>query len=141
MPPVTVSTHHLSLSTRGDNDVHDITGEIAKAVRESGVRNGVATVFVPGSTAGVTAIEYEPGMIRDLQEFLERVAPTKASYHHNHGGDSNGHAHVRAAFIGPSLAVPLVDGKLRLGTWQQIVLVDFDDRPRKREVMVQIVGE
>jgi secondary thiamine-phosphate synthase enzyme len=141
MPTVTVSTHRLSLSTRGDNDVHDITDEVAKAVRDSGVRNGIATVFVPGSTAGVTAIEYERGMIRDLQEFLERTAPTDASYHHNHGGDSNGHAHVRSAFIGPSLTVPLIDGALALGTWQQIVLVDFDDRPRKREVIVQLLGE
>jgi secondary thiamine-phosphate synthase enzyme len=80
-------------------------------------------------------------MIRDLKEFLERTAPTDAHYHHNHGGDSNGHAHVRSAFIGPSLTVPLIDGRLGLGTWQQIVLVDFDDRPRKREVTVQIVGE
>ena len=138
---MTVSTHRLSLSTRGNNDIHDITDEVAKAVRASGLRNGIATVFVPGSTAGVTAIEYERGMIRDLQEFLERVAPTDAPYHHNHGGDSNGHAHVRSAFIGPSLTVPLIDGQLALGTWQQIVLVDFDDRPRTREVMVQLVGE
>lgn len=136
-----MSTSHLSLSTRGDNDVHDITGEVARAVRDSGIRNGIAIVFVPGSTAGVTAIEHESGMIRDLQEFLERSAPTDARYHHNHGGDSNGHAHVRSAFIGPSLTVPLIDGKLALGTWQQIVLVDFDDRPRTREVIVQLVGE
>lgn len=138
---VAASTHHLSLSTNGDNDVHDITSEVAKAAKESGVRNGILTVFVPGSTAGITAIEHESGMIRDLQEFLERTAPTEAAYHHNHGGDSNGHAHVRSAFIGPSLTVPLIDGKLGLGTWQQIVLVDFDDRPRKREVIVQIVGD
>ena len=141
MPTVTVSTHRVSRSTRGDNDVHDITGEVSAAVRDSGIRNGTATVFVPGSTAGVTAIEHERGMIRDLQEFLERVAASDAPYHHNHGGDSNGHAHVRSAFIGPSLTVPLVDGALVLGTWQQIVLVDFDDRPRRREVLVQIVGE
>jgi secondary thiamine-phosphate synthase enzyme len=136
-----VSSHGISLSTRGDNDVHDITGEVAGAAKKSGVRNGIVTVFVPGSTAGVTAIEHEPGMVRDLQEFLERTAPTGARYHHNHCGDSNGHAHVRAAFIGPSLTVPLIDGKLELGTWQQIVLVDFDDRPRKREVTIQVLGE
>jgi secondary thiamine-phosphate synthase enzyme len=138
---VAVSTHHLSLSTRGDNDVHDITGDVAGAAKQSGLRNGTVTVFVPGSTAGITAIEHERGMIRDLQEFLERTAPAESPYHHNHGGDSNGHAHVRSAFIGPSLTVPLIDGTLGLGTWQQIVLVDFDDRPRKREVTVQIVGE
>jgi secondary thiamine-phosphate synthase enzyme len=136
-----VSTQQIRLSTRGDNDVHDITDEVVAAAKESGVRDGLVAVFVPGSTAGITAIENEPGMVRDLQEFLERTAPTGAGYHHNHGGDSNGHAHVRAAFIGPSLTVPLVDGQLSLGTWQQIVLVDFDDRPRKREVVVQTVGE
>jgi secondary thiamine-phosphate synthase enzyme len=136
-----VSTHEIKLSTRGDNDVHDITDEVASAAKESGVRNGLVAVFVPGSTAGVTAIEHEPGMIRDLQEFLDRSAPAGARYHHNHGGDSNGHAHVRSAFIGPSLTVPLIDGRLGLGTWQQIVLVDFDDRARRREVTVQIVGE
>jgi secondary thiamine-phosphate synthase enzyme len=138
---MTVSHHQIKLSTRGNNDVHDITGEVAEAVRASGVREGIVTVFVPGSTAGITAIEHEPGMIRDLQEFLERTAPAEASYHHNHGGDSNGHAHIRSAFIGPSLSVPLNGGRLVLGTWQQIVLVDFDDRPRRREVTVQIVGE
>jgi secondary thiamine-phosphate synthase enzyme len=138
---MSVSTHHLELSTRGDNDIHDITGEVAGAAKRSGVRNGIVTVFVPGSTAGITAIEHERGMIRDLQEFLERLAPAEAGYHHNHGGDSNGHAHVRSAFIGPSITVPLIDGELALGTWQQIVLVDFDDRPRNREVTVQIVGE
>ncbi|MGH2727041.1 MAG: secondary thiamine-phosphate synthase enzyme YjbQ [Actinomycetota bacterium] len=138
---MTVSTHQIALETRGDNDVCDLTDEVVDAVEKSGVRNGIVTVFVPGSTAGITAIEYERGMIRDLQEFLERTAPTGAPYHHNHGGDSNGHAHVRSAFVGPSLAVPLIEGRLGLGTWQQIVLVDFDDRPRKREVIVQVVGD
>ena len=136
-----ISTHRIAVSTQGDNDVHDLTDAVSAGVDESGVRNGTVTVFVPGSTAGITAIEHEPGMIRDLQEFLEKVAPTRGKYHHNHGGDANGHAHVRSAFIGPSMAVPLIDGKLGLGTWQQIVLVDFDDRPRRREVTVQIVGE
>ncbi len=136
-----VHTHAITLSTKGDNDIHDLTGEVAAAAKASGARNGVVTVFVPGSTAGVTAIEHERGMIRDLQEFLERIAPADAPYHHNHGGDSNGHAHVRSAFIGPSLTVPLIEGRLGLGTWQQIVLVDFDDRPRKREVTVQVLGE
>jgi len=136
-----VSSHGITLSTRGDNDVHDITDEVAGAAKESGVRNGIVTVFVPGSTAGVTTIEHEPGMVRDLQEFLDRSAPKGAKYHHNHGGESNGHAHVRAAFVGPSLTVPLIEGRLALGTWQQIVLVDFDDRPRRREVTVQTIGE
>lgn len=136
-----VSTRGITLKTRGDNDVHDITGEVSAAVEASGVRDGIVNVFVPGSTAGVTAIEYEPGMVADLQAFLDRTAPAEAPYRHNHGGDSNGHAHVRSAFIGPSLTVPVIEGRLGLGTWQQIVLVDFDDRPRKRDVTVQIVGE
>jgi secondary thiamine-phosphate synthase enzyme len=136
-----VHRHAITLSTEGDNDIHDLTDEVAAAAKASGARNGIVTVFVPGSTAGITAIEFERGMIRDLKEFLDRVAPSDAPYHHNHGGDSNGHAHVRSAFIGPSLTVPLIDGRLGLGTWQQIVLVDFDDRPRKREVTVQVLGE
>jgi secondary thiamine-phosphate synthase enzyme len=136
-----VSTHGISLKTRGNNDVHDITGDVSVAVKESGLRDGIVNVFVPGSTAGITAIEYEPGMVADLKAFLERTAPTDGPYRHNHGGDSNGHAHVRSAFIGPSLVVPLIEGRLGLGTWQQIVLVDFDDRPRTRDVTVQIVGE
>jgi len=136
-----VSTNRIALSTRGNNDVHDLTGEVSNAVRSSGIGNGIVAVFVPGSTAGITTIEYEPGMVRDLQEFLDRAAPATARYHHNHGGDSNGHAHVRAAFVGPSVSVPLVEGRLELGTWQQIVLVDFDDRPRRREITIQIVGE
>jgi secondary thiamine-phosphate synthase enzyme len=136
-----VHTHAITLSTKGDNDIHDLTGEVASAAKASGARNGIVTVFVPGSTAGVTAIEHEPGMMRDLQEFLDRTAPPDAPYHHNHGGDSNGHAHIRSAFIGPSLTVPLIEGRLGLGTWQQIVLVDFDDRPRTREVTVQVLGE
>jgi secondary thiamine-phosphate synthase enzyme len=136
-----VATQQIRLSTRGDNDVHDITVGVAAAAKDSGVRDGIVSVFVPGSTAGVTAIEHEPGMVRDLQDFLERSSPTTDRYHHNHGGDSNGHAHVRAAFIGPSLTVPLIEGRLALGTWQQIVLIDFDDRPREREVIVQVVGD
>lgn len=138
---MSVSTTAIRLKTTGDNDVRDITEEISEAARASGISEGIVTVFVPGSTAGITAIENEPGMVRDLQEFLDRSAPPDARYHHNHGGDSNGHAHVRSAFIGPSLTVPIIGGRLKLGTWQQIVLVDFDDRPRTREVIVQIVGE
>ena len=141
MPAVTVTSTTLRLATKGDNDVHDLTPDVTRAVEQSGVRDGAVTVFVPGSTAGITAIELEDGMIRDLQAFLERTVPAGDRYHHNHGGDSNGHAHVRSAVIGPSLTVPLIDGRLALGTWQQVVLVDFDDRPRRRDVIVQIVGE
>lgn len=138
---MTVTSANLRLDTQGNNDIHDLTRHVADAVEQSGLRNGTVTVFVPGSTAGITAIELEDGMMRDLQEFLDRTAPSTARYHHNHGGDSNGHAHVRSALIGPSLTVPLIEGRLALGTWQQIVLVDFDDRPRRRDVIVQIVGE
>lgn len=138
---MSVSNRRIGLSTRGHNDVHDLTDEVAKATAESGIRNGVACVFVPGSTAGITTIEHERGLLQDLKAFLDRVAPADIPYAHNHGGESNGHAHVRAAFIGPSLSVPVIEGRLGLGTWQQIVLVDFDDRPRRREVTVQLVGE
>jgi secondary thiamine-phosphate synthase enzyme len=97
-------------------------------------------VFVPGSTASITTIEHEPGMVSDLKSVMERLVPQDARYAHNHGGESNGHAHVRAAIVGPSVTIPIVDGRLALGTWQQIVLVDFDDRPRSRRVLVQVIG-
>jgi secondary thiamine-phosphate synthase enzyme len=138
---MTVAGTTISLKSKGNNDVIDLTGEVTRAVKDSGVRDGVATVFVPGSTAAITTVEYEGGMIADLKRFLDEEVPQDRAYAHNHGGDSNGHAHVRAALLGPSVAIPVSDGRLRLGTWQQVVLVDCDDRPRSREVIVQIVGE
>jgi secondary thiamine-phosphate synthase enzyme len=106
------------------------------------MKNGIAVLFVPGSTAGLTTIEYEPGLLADLPEAFERVAPTDKSYHHDQRwGDGNGHAHIRAALIGPSLTVPFSDGRLLLGTWQQIVLLDFDNRPRQRKIAMQLLGE
>ncbi|HEX9713771.1 MAG TPA: secondary thiamine-phosphate synthase enzyme YjbQ [Actinomycetota bacterium] len=134
-------THTMKLQTRGEGDLIDLTDEVEHAVRDSGIANGATIVFVPGSTAGVSTIEYEPGLVRDTRAAFERLAPQDLPYAHNHGGDSNGHAHVRATLLGPSLTVPVVGGRLTLGTWQQIVLADFDDRPRSREVIVQIVGE
>jgi len=136
-------TGRLHLATQGHTQVLDITDGVARVVAESGVRNGVAVVFVIGSTAGITTTEAEPGLLNhDLKAFFERIAPAGADYAHEATWhDDNGHAHVRAAAVGPSLTVPVVAGRLTLGTWQQIVLLDFDTRPRRREVVVQVVGD
>jgi secondary thiamine-phosphate synthase enzyme len=131
----------LKRKTQGNCDIADLTEELEAAVAASGIRDGIASVFVVGSTAAVTTVEYERGLVRDLKDFFERVVPESHRYAHNHGGESNGHAHVRASLVGPSISVPLVDGRLALGTWQQVVLIDFDDRPRQREVIVQVVGD
>ncbi len=128
--------------TKGNGDTLDITARAARAVADSGLKAGVLTLFVPGSTAGLTTIEFEPGAVADFARLFDELAPANREYrHHLRWGDDNGHAHVRAALLGPSLAVPFEDGKLTLGTWQQIVLVDFDTRPREREVVAQVVGE
>lgn len=137
-----VSTHRLAIETRGQDDAHDITSEVAAAVDDSGADNGVVTVFVVGSTAAVTTIEFEPGAIADLNRLFEDLAPRHAEYrHHLRWGDDNGSSHVRAALLGPSLAVPFIDGKLTLGTWQQIMLLEFDTQPRRREIVLQVTGE
>ena len=137
-----VVTRKISTNTRGDGHTLDITAEVEQAVREAGVGSGVVTLFVVGSTAGLTTIEFEPGAVADLGRVFEQLAPSDAEYQHElRWHDDNGHSHVRAALLGPSLSVPFVSGKLVLGTWQQIVLVDFDTRPRKREVVAQIMGE
>lgn len=138
---MTTHTRRLTLASRGDGDVSDLTGEVEAAAKESGVGTGLACVFVPGSTAAVTTVEYEPGLVADLKEAFDRLVPEGSRYAHNRDGETNGHAHVRASIVGPSVAIPIVDGRLALGTWQQVVLVDFDDRPRSREVIVQVVGE
>ena len=139
---MTVSTHTLSLKTRGDADIHDITVQVADAVQASKVQNGTVTIFCPSSTSGVTTIEYESGVLSDLRRLFDEIIPSNREYAHNaRWGDGNGHAHVRAALLGPSLTVPIVKGHLTLGTWQQIIYVDFDNRPRSRELVVQIVGE
>ena len=136
-----VHTDEVHVSTRGDGDVVDITREIQDVVRTSGVEQGTASVFVPGATAAVTAMEFEPGGVHDLQEALERLVPTEGDYEHNRlNHDSNSHAHIRAAIVGPSETVPISGGRLVTGTWQQIVLLDFDDRPRERAVTVQVLG-
>ena len=138
---MSVHTAELRLSTRGDGDVVDLTESVQGVVRDSGVRHGTASVFVPGATAAVTAMEFEPGGVRDLQQALERLVPTEGDYEHNRlNHDTNSHAHIRAAIVGPSETVPVHEGRLVRGTWQQIVLLDFDDRPRERRVVVQVLG-
>lgn len=137
-----VVTRRFRIPTQGNNDILNLTGAIAAEVAGSGITSGVATIFVPGSTAGLTTVEYEPGLITDLRDAFDRLVPAHAGYRHNlTEGDDNGHSHVRAALLGPSLTIPFERGRLLLGTWQQIVLVDFDVRPRRREVIVQILGE
>ena len=137
-----VATHKLQIPTKGQGDARDITEQVASVVSASAARTGIATVFVVGSTAGLTTIEFEPGAIADLNGLFETLAPRDGEYrHHLRWGDDNGSSHVRSALLGPSLTVPFVDGALTLGTWQQIMLLEFDTRPRKREVVVQIVGE
>ena len=134
-------THEHRLSTEGDGDTLDITGLLQATVREAGVAEGQASAFVRGSTAAITTMEYEPGGVHDLQALLDRLVPATGDYEHNRlNHDTNSHAHQRAAIVGPSLVVPVTDGRLALGTWQQVVLLDFDDRPRERSVVLQVTG-
>ncbi|HUX75961.1 MAG TPA: secondary thiamine-phosphate synthase enzyme YjbQ [Anaerolineae bacterium] len=137
-----VITQELSLRTKGHCDIQDITPQVARAVRDSGLQTGIVTVFCPGATGGLTTIEYESGALADLQQVFDEIAPPDRDYrHHLRWGDDNGHSHVRAALTGPSLTVPFVDGRLTLGTWQQIVFLDFDTRPRSRRLVAQVMGE
>jgi secondary thiamine-phosphate synthase enzyme len=137
-----VATHRTSVQTRGQSDAHDITERVAAAVREAGITNGTVTVFLVGSTAALTTIEFEPGAIADLNRMFESLAPRDGEYrHHLRWGDDNGSSHVRAALLGPSLTVPVVAGTLTLGEWQQILLLEFDTRARRREVVIQTIGE
>jgi secondary thiamine-phosphate synthase enzyme len=137
-----VATQKFQISTHGQGDVRDVTRQVGDAVSRSGMRSGIVTVFAVGSTAGMTTIEFESGAIEDLNAVFEELAPREGEYrHHLRWGDDNGSSHVRAAVVGPSVTVPFVDGAVVLGTWQQIVLLEFDTRARSREVVVQIVGE
>jgi len=139
---VPVDREEIQLRTRGETEVIDITDRVRKIAAGSDTADGVVHIFAPGATAGLTTIEYEAGCIQDLQEALERVAPRHADYRHNERwGDGNGFSHIRAALLGPSLSVPMADGELMLGTWQQIVLVDFDNRARERRLVVTVTGE
>lgn len=132
----------ISLSTKGFSDIIDITDHVATVLRRSRIENGLVTVFCPGSTGAVTTIEYESGVLRDLQEAIEKIVPSSIPYDHDRRwGDSNGFSHVRAALIKPFLSVPLIKGNLTLGTWQQIVFIDFDNRRRERNILVHVMGE
>jgi secondary thiamine-phosphate synthase enzyme len=137
-----VKTDEIRLATRGNADMHNLTESVEKAVGESRLKAGTVTVFTPSSTSAITTIEYESGALDDLRRLLERLAPSDADYRHNLAwGDGNGHAHLRAALLGPSLSVPVTDGRLALGTWQQILFIDFDVRPRQRRIVLLLQGE
>ena len=138
-----VETHQISIDTKGNNQVLNITDHVAANVRSGGIDSGTATVFVIGSTGGVTTTEFEPGLVtRDLEVAFEKIAPEHDTYlHEQTWHDDNGHSHVRASLLGPSLTVPFVERRLLLGTWQQIVLIDFDTRSRSRKLVVQVIGE
>jgi secondary thiamine-phosphate synthase enzyme len=138
---MTATSKHV-LTTKGQGDAHDLTKIVGDAVRASNLHAGIATIFVVGSTAGITTIEFEPGAVADFNALFERLAPRGDDYrHHLRWGDDNGSSHVRAALLGPSLTIPFDNGGLLLGTWQQILLLEFDTRPRRREIVVQLVGE
>jgi secondary thiamine-phosphate synthase enzyme len=139
---MTAVTKTIRLSTKGNCDMIDITAEIAREISNSNIANGIATIFIAGSTAGITTIEYESGLISDLKDMWERNVPLNISYQHDRRwGDGNGFSHVRAALQGPSLVVPFMNKKMTLGTWQQIVVIDFDNRPRTREIVLQLLGD
>ena len=137
-----VKSDQFEIETEGFGDILDITGEVARIVADSGLDAGIATVFVPGSTAGITTLEYEPGAVEDLKQAVDRLAPAEMHYNHDaRWGDGNGFSHVRSALMGASITVPFNAKKLALGTWQQIILCDFDNRSRKRRILVQMLGE
>ena len=137
-----VCRFELAVDTTAGTDIIDLTDRVADKPSECGVQNGVAVLFVPGSTGALTTIEYESGVLNDLTRAIERIAPRDLEYDHDRRwGDGNGYSHVRAALLGPSLSIPIMDGRLTLGTWQQIVLLDFDNRPRQRRILIQIMGQ
>ncbi len=137
-----IVSDRIRLSTKGNGALINISGQLAERVEESKLKTGNVTVFVIGSTAAITTFEYEPGLSKDMLEFYDRLAPENISYHHDATwGDANGFSHVRAAFTGPSLTIPFEQGRLLLGTWQQVVLAEFDNRPRERTIVVHIIGE
>lgn len=139
---MSVHTGYLEYETNGDSQILDVTDDVTGLVNSSGIENGIVTVFAAGSTVAVTTLEYEPGLIHDLQQALERIAPRDIEYKHNERWhDGNGHSHVRASLLGQSESFPLIDGRLLLGTWQQIIFIDLDNRPRSRNLVVQVVGE
>ena len=137
-----VKTNNINLNTKGNADILDITNQVSRVVVESGLSNGVVTVFTPSATSGLTTIEYESGCISDLRRLLDEIIDPGRHYAHNaRWGDGNGHSHIRAALLGASFSVPFLNGRLTLGTWQQIIFVDFDNRSRRRELVAQMIGE
>jgi secondary thiamine-phosphate synthase enzyme len=137
-----VESRRIGIKTNGNSEIVDVTGQVAREIDNSSVESGIATVFAVGSTAGITTIEYESGLLADFKTAWDRLVPANIDYQHNRAwGDGNGHSHVRASLLSPSLTVPFVSKRMLLGTWQQIVCVDFDNRPRSREIVVQIIGE
>ena len=139
---MTVITKTAQIETRGENDMINITGQTSKALEESKLQDGIITVFISGSTAAITTIEYEPGLKQDFPRMLSRIVPKNIEYQHdNTWHDGNGHSHIKASLIGPSMTIPFKDGNLMLGTWQQIVLLETDTRPRQRKIILQIIGE
>lgn len=137
-----IKTITFNVNSKGHTDIIDITDEVQSRLKESGLRNGNVLVFAPGATAGITTIEYEPGLLKDYPDFFERLIPSNAKYNHDETWhDANGYAHVRASLQGSSITVPFTDSKMMLGTWQQIVLIDFDNRQRTRKIITQFIGE
>jgi secondary thiamine-phosphate synthase enzyme len=139
---IKIHTKKLSEKTSGFCDIIDITAKVREQIEQEKIERGLVTLFISGSTAALTTLEYEPGLVRDLKEFVERLIPSDRRYHHDdRWGDDNGFSHLRASLFGPSLAIPIEKSRPLLGTWQQIVLLDFDNRPRTREIIVQLIGE
>ena len=139
---IAVKTSSISLNTQGNADIRDITDQIGNAISKSGLTSGTATVFCPSATSALTTIEYESGAVSDLRRLFDEIIPSNREYAHNQRWhDGNGHSHVRAALLGPSLTIPFVEGQLTLGTWQQVIYIDFDNRPRQRKLVVQLIGE
>jgi secondary thiamine-phosphate synthase enzyme len=137
-----VKLNHLFLSTTGNTEIVDITQKVSECISSSELRNGLVTIFCPSATSGITTLEYEPGVLQDLKRIFDEIVPKQNTYLHNEAWhDGNGYSHIRSALLKTSLTVPVVDGRMTLGTWQQLVYVDFDTRPRKREIIVQIMGE
>jgi secondary thiamine-phosphate synthase enzyme len=139
---MSVKSASIQLNTQGNADIHDITDQVAGVVRQSGLQSGIVTVFCPSSTSALTTIEYEAGALSDLRRLFDEIVDPERHYAHNaRWGDGNGHSHVRAALLKASFTVPFIDRHLKLGTWQQIIYIDFDNRPRRRELVVQMIGE
>lgn len=139
---MTTKNTRIELNTRGNADIQDITEQVARAVNQSGIENGIVSIFTPSATSALTTIEFESGCLSDLRRLFDEIVNPERNYEHNaRWGDGNGHSHVRAALLGPSLTVPLVDSRLTLGTWQQIIFIDFDTRSRQRNLVVQVIGD